>query len=1083
LALDLPKCVHDIYLQTCSICRRLPPVANSTARRSGLATHSRANQSPLRLSDLAPDYAPWNSAVAEVFFSERSRDTPVYLDIGSETLARLASRVAPSAIDPRRDFIAAVKGTLSLRIREGLVFDAQQEFLRQWELGSRDEPPWCVGLLALFCLAAEEMVTDDRFRASNYYGRLCGVLGISDTQTCAKIHRDFQKQSHQFWSALNGWLEDSEYVHGRPTAFPFDYRTYVGIPISQALVKEHDRQRLHAFFHHYRLSPGQRLSLADVTRLLEEWLPTSPVSRALKHLWAQQDAKRQIAAIAKLELEAWTGAHQTAEGTGRREAPLVLVASLREHPVPRLDLALWVRNTESVPLGRYEIASDAPPAARAALQAVRGSIHLKQSPTEGWLEVAESFDVSMPDLLLTSLDLHSSAAAFSLRRPLRRMLLLKRDEATRAYVESPRAELSETYLLLSHRSLADDLAAFLSRTARAGFRRGDATAVRGLPHEWVAFWPVVIVAVEESRLPDLNTLTPVASTHMSLSGGFALPGRLTWHSAWPPEARVASLDEGALRLRLLHTQTLSGSAASEPRELGTLTAGAALVLRAAQPALEDGDYRLEAYGPEDGDAEPLTSVTFRLRSSDHPRPAMLGRVAAVRHCFASPGWAAISASSASDNETRATVTGIVVTRHDDTEHRQTNNGIPPPPDRLGGAGMTDAYTEADVPERVMRALSEAPPCLRGSHYFWIPAVIPGRRPPAEVQSRCLHCDFEKWFFRRAARARLFSSSQTERHSRPTTQVPAPLHTAGADRATLVWDDLLDALSYAQGGTWDTFLAIADQVDDSPWFAIEAARTLSALGHIDVALDMSTFRPQLWSASPPGLAVLEDGSEAVLCGRRSPRLLDVLRTQVDGMRGIVLTEPSQDGPTIIRIAMNAPRELDALVTDVSRALDHPFNIAHDVTRQIVSLLPRLTDVLQQTAEAAWPASQPECYDLISGSWRPTSAIDEPGAYRFPAQAWMYLYVTGPAVRRRIGHRCDARLVKHLAAADARRDLIAYNTRTRGLVVPLGAQLPGLFERVAVLCSGRPPSKHHDNTVTYTDVPPDIAGQLWQRLSRA
>src|SRR5205823_3094562 len=156
---------------------------------------------------------------------------------------------------------------------------------------------------------------------------------VEDDQLRSKLQRDVQKQSHLFWNALNLWLDDTEHALGRPTAFAFDYRAHVGIPISQALVKEHDRERLREVFHDYRLSPGQQLSLHEVTEFLEDWLPASHVSRALKHLWSQAEAKRQIASIAKLELELWDGSAPATEDGAGHETPLLIVAALREHPM------------------------------------------------------------------------------------------------------------------------------------------------------------------------------------------------------------------------------------------------------------------------------------------------------------------------------------------------------------------------------------------------------------------------------------------------------------------------------------------------------------------------------------------------------------------------------------------------------------------------------------------------------------------------------------------------------------------------------------------------------------------------------
>src|SRR5437764_9659751 len=91
-----------------------------------------------------------------------------------------------------------------------------------------------------------------------------------------------------------------------------------------------------------------------------------------------------------------------------------------------------------------------------------------------------------------------------------------------------------------------------------------------------------------------------------------------------------------------------------------------------------------------------------------------------------------------------------------------------------------------------------------------------------------------------------------------------------------WDVLLEALSYLEDSSWSGFEAAFDSVDavlGSPLeSARDAARLLSALGHIDVEHDQRTLRPSAWSVSPTTLLAVGD-AEWLLCGRRPTRLVD------------------------------------------------------------------------------------------------------------------------------------------------------------------------------------------------------------------
>src|SRR5690606_3837464 len=77
--------------------------------------------------------------------------------------------------------------------------------------------------------------------------------------------------------------------------------------------------------------------------------------------------------------------------------------------------------------------------------------------------------------------------------------------------------------------------------------------------------------------------------------------------------------------------------------------------------------------------------------------------------------------------------------------------------------------------------------------------------------------------------------------------------------------------------------------------------------------------------------------------------------------------------------------------------------------------------------------------------------------------------------------DVYLIKHAAAADlANRPLIAWSRDSRELAVPLGASLPGLYQRAAVLCSGRAPERRR-NYMVYMSIPERVASRLTYLLT--
>lgn len=77
--------------------------------------------------------------------------------------------------------------------------------------------------------------------------------------------------------------------------------------------------------------------------------------------------------------------------------------------------------------------------------------------------------------------------------------------------------------------------------------------------------------------------------------------------------------------------------------------------------------------------------------------------------------------------------------------------------------------------------------------------------------------------------------------------------------------------------------------------------------------------------------------------------------------------------------------------------------------------------------------------------------------------------------------DARLVKFAAALDVGLPLVGYDQAARVLYVPLGADLPGLYGRAAVLASGHPPLENtNEHLLEYRSVPSHVAARLCHLL---
>lgn len=467
-------------------------------------------------------YERWNAAIADEFFAGRYGGRPVYLDLEDDALGRIAVAATGQAmVDARAGLIDVVRPTLYLLPRRS-IFSAHRLHLRNWRLRGREGPPPVIAVLALLSLIAEQMTTDQDFRATNYYGRFLRTLGYSgdDRQLRQKVVRCFAQESHILWDGLNEWLAERPELRGRRTAYAFDYRIHVGVPMSQALVRDIDRAALRELFTEYRLSPGQQLPHADMVRLLREWLPQSPVGSMLKQLSLHEDALLRVADVACIELEAWDGASAPSVVGSRHR--LAFVAGYRRHPRPRLSLALAVR-VGGAAARELVLGDEARGPATDALADVGGRLLLTEPDADGWADVANSADVSMAHALVAALEL--CGGDLRLQRIPRRLVVLERDEERRRFVEVERVRLGGEYLLLAAETLGPLLDEALEEAARPGWTRQEADRVIGVPVGWRLYTGVEVVGITASRHIDLAPLIPIAWTQLTIGGGLALPGQ------------------------------------------------------------------------------------------------------------------------------------------------------------------------------------------------------------------------------------------------------------------------------------------------------------------------------------------------------------------------------------------------------------------------------------------------------------------------------------------------------------------------------------------------------------------------------
>ncbi|GAA1750093.1 hypothetical protein GCM10009767_06240 [Kocuria aegyptia] len=150
--------------------------------------------------------------------------------------------------------------------------------------------------------------------------------------------------------------------------------------------------------------------------------------------------------------------------------------------------------------------------------------------------------------------------------------------------------------------------------------------------------------------------------------------------------------------------------------------------------------------------------------------------------------------------------------------------------------------------------------------------------------------------------------------------------------------------------------------------------------------------------------------------------------------------------------------------------------------IAANLPALSEVASKLKRLAVPEYRTaEAWDTNSASWHATNSIHLAGAYRLKNFDALYVIRSADDIEMGTVAIGNAQLVKHIANLWANDPLAGYHSRSGSVVVPLGADLPGLYGRALSLCSGRAPREIVEHRMLhYPSVPRDVANTVFTQL---
>lgn len=1008
-------------------------------------------------------YDEWNAALARHFFSDEFAGVPVYLDVDAETLQRVAEVIGADGAD---SLVQAVRSTLESQSGGPLADHAQRFHAWRRSLTRTNAtrakgasvdlaPPPVVALLTTCVLAAARMGSDPSLPAHAYYPRLGEVLGLSASES-ASLKRAFPL-TETFWRGMNEYLETADGNLGLPTAYALGHR-YVGVPQSQALVRATDRSRLPEFFDAFGLAPGSEMITADLERLLDSWITQnpSPVSNQLVRLWKGGKARERIAGVVAVELSHWDGSSRESDvSDARTRGSLELTALVRQ--------GFGSKNVEFSFVARVPVPGQVE---ELVVSSADGSPRIGVVPTAGGrLRPVPGSRLDPESLIGAVVELADAGQAQKVTRRPRRVVPLRHDELLGALVEVDRIQLAEdtAIIIKDDDQLLAQATELIETYGRHGtlYRHsgsGGSSALDGLPEGWCLLADVQLLSIpQDVKRVDLHPLVPLTTAQLTFAGGLKLPGRVRkWSSLHPPEIRAVVSEAESMTVSLYD---LGG----DDRVLleQWTEASQAIVVSLGAAELADGDYDVElavrsASAAKD---ELISQSTLRLRSADTPDTVSWETCSRLNYELDNAFAKALGASPVS-GESQIWIDGL-----NTVGLRQGVLGEALVSDEIQWA-TTRSTPRAERPSIVLGTADPKSCVVTGAHRIDLPTWRGGKSTTSQIVGVCRECGIRKTH---PARPR-WKQPGGPKMSLPKIEFKDfPLGPA----SVIDLDACLDALVHVGGGTMSVLERVASQAEGGALFLDGFVRTLESRGHIDVRRDAS-LQPTEWEANPAYLGETI-GNGFLLAGVWSTAARSDLQRQV-ARHGGHLT-PLSDGSGLSSWFV---RSIDSDTLEIARVdAGIAAAVVRGAPRAMIDALPPLSEVEQSLPRIPIPQyAKATVFDLARAQWVTTPGVGAPGAYRVEQSfRTVSIWVDRQGAIERTCRVGTVQLVKHLAALHANRPLLSYLPGHSKLLVPMGAELPALFGRAAVLCSGLSPQvSTATRTIAYHDVPRDVADTL-------
>lgn len=1018
------------------------------------------------------EYLRWNDAVCAALFGTDRSGELVPLDLDDKVLARIGAEHEMEGPAVLRAITDSVTPLLVLDGSRTPVLEAFTRMNTLWYRDSRRSldsleqlaPPPVVALLALFSVAGRHtsrLASRTGAKATSAFFLPLAVLLQAGQDNAKALEASYKKDAEGYWDAVRYWLELRDGEVGLPVGDALNQRP-VGLALSQTLLGESERRQLHQMFEDMALTTAQGLSAGELGIYLDFWLDVADtdVSSEMRKLWSTAATREPGLEIARSELMRWERSREKAGGPvpvrrtprsrpGEHSASLTLVESVDYVGAPLYEFGFAVPKRFMVDR-EVELETTAGP--RTVFLSYIGDAHLGISAYSARID---------PQSLLSG-ELRLAAGSHTFQRAPRPVVVFAKDGFSDTYlsVDHIPAAWPCRVLVRDDQEMIDSVRAILGDSASPDYTLLPA-GTAGVPEGWVLFDGVQVLRAGNPELTvndNFSGLVPRLVPSVRLSGGLRIPGDvIRWSSQRSPQITVVSdaADPLSLEVEWRHAETFR----MEKRKLAENRIPPFQVSTESTPMVgPDGRLRPNDYVLVLKQGRTVRQrLAFQVRdSSFYITQRSLGYEGEMLHLADDALWpvTAATAQELPEEYVQGAFDNL------DSQPIEADVEIPLAPGWHSAEGQMLVQRENILPEH------NGPSCLEtGRHRIVIPPMDP-KSKASWVFGRCRDCGLEKRYPGRLAKP----SAISEVGSVESLQFIGP--ELGEHPSS--WAPFRDALTFLGGGKRSSLSIVARQLEDAERFEEWFIGNLHALGFLETIRD-ENWIVRRWQVCSPALTQLVDGS-ILLTGGWTPRQEAVVSAAAEKAGGELVTlSPEDHAMSLVQDA-----ELEAVAEHLPDGL---CDVIYDAGPVMLDTLPPLSAV-----EAALPRGEmqyngvAERFEARDATWHSTTDREQPGLYRINHHhRTRYAFRTEADVESGHSRLVNSGLGKHLAARQAGTPLVAWDESLQLLSVPIGAELPGLYARATVLCSGMIPTRVDDDfSLNYGDITREFAEVLIAKL---